>query len=260
MIHRNSPRASQPFVAVDCGSIAPACSRASCSGPCAEPSRAPSGTASGVFEAASRGTVFLDEIGDVEFELPVEASAVSAGSGDPPRRSAALKSGGRAGNRSHQPGPSPEGGRGHVSARICGSGSTWCASWVPPLRERKGDVPLLVQYFLQKYNHRYGQQTRLTTSGLKAMQDHIWPGKRAPVAAHGERLSILAPGGWIDEASVKEAIASSEPRDRGLSPLADTETDQIGGCCPAAGGNKSGRRRYWGSSAKRSTEAGTHGL
>jgi len=56
---------------------------------------------------------------------------------------------------------------------------------VPPLRERKGDVPLLVQYFLQKYNHRYGQQTRLTTFGLKAMQGPHLAGQRAPVAAHG---------------------------------------------------------------------------
>jgi len=110
---------------------------------------------------------------------------------------------------------------------------------VPPLRERKGDVPLLVQYFLQKYNHRYGQQTRLTTSGLKAMQDHIWPGNVRQLQHMVERLSILAPGGWIDEASVKEAIASSEPREQGTESLADTETDQIRRVLSAAGGNKS---------------------
>src|SRR6201999_2660459 len=47
---------------------------------------------------------------------------------------------------------------------------------LPPLRERRNDVPLLTQYFLNKYNERYNRNARLTESGLKALKDFTWPG------------------------------------------------------------------------------------
>jgi transcriptional regulator with PAS, ATPase and Fis domain len=110
---------------------------------------------------------------------------------------------------------------------------------VPPLRERRGDVPLLVQYFLKKYNDRYQQQTKLANSGLKALLDHIWPGNVRQLQHMVERLSILAPNGWIDQAAVEEAIALSEPSEQPSESLADTETDQIRRVLSATGGNKS---------------------
>ena len=64
---------------------------------------------------------------------------------------------------------------------------------VPPLRERRGDVPLLAQHFLKKYDDRYGRQTRLTNSGLKAMTGYTWPGNVRQLQHLMERLSILAP-------------------------------------------------------------------
>jgi DNA-binding NtrC family response regulator len=238
MIHRNSPRASQPFVAVDCGSIAPSLLESELFGAMRGAFTGAERDRIGVFEAASRGTVFLDEIGDVELNFQLKLLRFLQ-------------------DREIRPVGAPRSKV--VDVRVIAAtnqdlrqkvdeGTFREDLWfrlnvvrivVPPLRERKGDVPLLVQYFLQKYNHRYGQQTRLTTSGLKAMQDHIWPGNVRQLQHMVERLSILAPGGWIDEASVKEAIASSEPREQGSESLADTETDQIRRVLSAAGGNKS---------------------
>jgi DNA-binding NtrC family response regulator len=238
MIHRNSPRASQPFVAVDCGSIAPSLLESELFGAMRGAFTGAERDRIGVFEAASRGTVFLDEIGDVELNFQLKLLRFLQ-------------------DREIRPVGAPRSKV--VDVRVIAAtnqdlrqkvdeGTFREDLWfrlnvvrivVPPLRERKGDVPLLVQYFLQKYNHRYGQQTRLTTSGLKAMQDHIWPGNVRQLQHMVERLSILAPGGWIDEASVKEAIASSEPREQGTESLADTETDQIRRVLSAAGGNKS---------------------
>ncbi len=238
MIHRNSPRASQPFVAVDCGSIAPSLLESELFGAMRGAFTGAERDRIGVFEAASRGTVFLDEIGDVELNFQLKLLRFLQ-------------------DREIRPVGAPRSKV--VDVRVIAAtnqdlrqkvdeGKFREDLWfrlnvvrivVPPLRERKGDVPLLVQYFLQKYNQRYGQQTRLTTSGLKAMQDHIWPGNVRQLQHMVERLSILAPGGWIDEASVKEAIASSEPREQGSESLADTEIDQIRRVLSAAGGNKS---------------------
>jgi DNA-binding NtrC family response regulator len=71
------------------------------------------------------------------------------------------------------------------------------------------------------------------------MLDHIWPGNVRQLQHMVERLSILAPNGWIDEAAVKEAIALSEPSEQPSESLADTETDQIRRVLSATGGNKS---------------------
>jgi two-component system response regulator AtoC len=54
-----------------------------------------------------------------------------------------------------------------------------------------------------------------------------------------ERLSILSPNNRIDEAAVRSAIQSMDPRDGGGETLADTEADQIRKVLAAAGGNKS---------------------
>jgi DNA-binding NtrC family response regulator len=238
MIHRNSPRANQPFVPVDCGSIAPSLLESELFGAMRGAFTGADRDRIGVFEAASRGTVFLDEIGDVELNFQLKLLRFLQ-------------------DREIRPVGAPRSKV--VDVRVIAAtnqdlhqkvdeGKFREDLWfrlnvvrivVPPLRERKGDVPLLVQYFLQNYNNRYGQQTKLTTSGLKAMQDHIWPGNVRQLQHMVERLSILAPGGWIDEAGVKEAIASSEPREQGSDSLADTEMDQIRRVLSAAGGNKS---------------------
>jgi transcriptional regulator of acetoin/glycerol metabolism len=74
---------------------------------------------------------------------------------------------------------------------------------------------------------------------LKALLDHIWPGNVRQLQHMVERLSILAPNGWIDQAAVEEAIALSEPAEQPSESLADTETDQIRRVLSATGGNKS---------------------
>jgi two-component system, NtrC family, response regulator HydG len=110
---------------------------------------------------------------------------------------------------------------------------------LPPLVERRGDVPLLAHYFLKKYNERYHQQARLVESGLRALEDYSWPGNVRQLQHMIERLSILAPQGRIDQDCVREAIDLTEPRDTASETLADTEADQIRRVLAATGGNKS---------------------
>jgi transcriptional regulator with PAS, ATPase and Fis domain len=110
---------------------------------------------------------------------------------------------------------------------------------VPPLCERSGDIPLLVHYFLNRYNGRYSLATKLTESGLKAMEEYSWPGNIRQLQHMMERLTILAPGGRIDAAAVKQAIEQMDSRDSASESLADTEAEQIRRVLAATNGNKS---------------------
>ncbi|HUJ49762.1 MAG TPA: sigma-54 dependent transcriptional regulator [Bryobacteraceae bacterium] len=238
MIHNNSPRANQPFVPVDCGSIAPTLIESELFGAVKGAYTGADRDRMGVFEAANNGTVFLDEIGDLElgFQLSLlrflqEKEIRPLGSARGKKVDVRVIA---ATNRDLQ--------------KMVEEGKFREDLWyrlnvvrviLPPLVERRGDVPLLAHYFLKKYNERYSQQAKLTPSGLAALENYSWPGNVRQLQHMMERLTILAPQGKIDEAAIKEAIELTEPRDSASDTLADTEADHIRRVLAATGGNKS---------------------
>ena len=245
MIHQNSPRSGQPFVAVDCASIAPALLESELFGAMKGAYTGADRDRMGVFEAANHGTVFLDEIGDIEvnFQLKLlrflqEREIRPLGS---PRSKPVNLRVIAATNRDLQ--------------KLVENGKFREDLWfrinvvritVTPLRERHGDVPLLAHFFLRKYNDRYAQQARLTDSGLKIMEDYVWPGNVRQLQHLMERLTILAPNGRIDELAVREAIRTTEPKEHGGETLAGAEMEQIHRVLAATGGNKSRAARILG--------------
>jgi DNA-binding NtrC family response regulator len=242
MIHRNSRRATQAFVPVDCGSIAPSLLESELFGTLKGAYTGADRDRMGVFEAANNGTVFLDEIGDIElgFQLKLlrflqEREIRPLGS---PRAKKVDVRVLAATNRDVQ--------------KLVEEGKFREDLWyrlnvvrvtVPPLCERATDIPLLVHYFLKRYNERYNLDTRLTDSGLKVMQDYSWPGNIRQLQHMMERLTILAPGpstgGRIDADAVRQAIDQMDSRDGSSDTLADTEAEQIRRVMAATNGNKS---------------------
>jgi transcriptional regulator with PAS, ATPase and Fis domain len=238
MIHNNSQRASQPFVPVDCGSIAPSLLESELFGALKGAYTGADRDRMGVFEAANNGTVFLDEIGDVELGFQLNLLRFLQ-------------------EKEIRPLGSPRGKR--VDVRVVAATNRDLQKMVeqgkfredlwyrlnvvrmilPPLVERRGDVPLLAHYFLKKYNERYKQQARLTESALRVLEDYSWPGNVRQLQHMIERLTIVTPQGRIDDAAVREAIELTEPRDTASETLADTEADQIRRVLAATGGNKS---------------------
>ena len=108
---------------------------------------------------------------------------------------------------------------------------------LPPLRERRGDIPLLARFFAHKYNGRYNRDVKLMDSGVKALQDYTWPGNVRQLQHVIERLTILADR--IDGETVHEALTAMESREKPVETLADAEEDQIRRVLAATGGNKS---------------------
>ncbi|HYL76698.1 MAG TPA: sigma-54 dependent transcriptional regulator, partial [Bryobacteraceae bacterium] len=238
MIHNNSTRATQPFVPVDCGSIAPSLIESELFGALKGAYTGADRDRMGVFEAANNGTVFLDEIGDLElgFQLNLlrflqEKEIRPLGSARGKKVDVRVIA---ATNRDLQKMVETAKFREDLWYRL-----NVVRVLLPPLVERRGDVPLLAHYFLNKYNERYNQQAKLTESGLSVLENYSWPGNVRQLQHMMERLTILAPHGRIDEAAVREGIELTEPRDSASDTLADTEADQIRRVLAATGGNKS---------------------
>ena len=238
MIHRNSKRAAQSFVPVDCASIAPALIESELFGAMRGAFTGADRDRLGVIEAANHGTVFLDEIGDIELNFQVkllrflqEREIRPLGASRPKQVDVRVIA---ATNRDLQKMVDESKFREDLWFRL-----NVVRIVLPPLCERHGDVALLAHFFLRKYNSRYGQDARISESGLKALEQYTWPGNVRQLQHLLERLTILAPGGRIDEHAVKNGIEAMEPRDQPGESLADTEMEQIRRVLAATGGNKS---------------------
>jgi DNA-binding NtrC family response regulator len=238
MIHRNSPRAPQPFVPVDCASIAPTLLESELFGALKGAYTGADRDRMGVFEAAHRGTVFLDEIGDIElgFQLKLlrflqEREVRPLGS-----------------SKSKQVDVRVIAATNRELHKMVEDGKFREDLWfrlnvvritIPPLRDRRGDIPLLARFFVQKYNQRYNRNVKLMESGVKAMQEYRWPGNVRQLQHLIERLIILAPSERIDNETVEDTLDAMESRDHPAETLADAESEQIRRVLAATGGNKS---------------------
>lgn len=238
MIHRLSRRSSQAFVPVDCGAIAPSLLESELFGTLKGAYTGADRDRMGVFEAAAGGTVFLDEIGDIDlgFQLKLlrflqEREVRPLGSSRPKKVDVRVVA---ATNKEMQ--------------KLVDEGKFREDLWyrlnvvrltLPPLCERPTDIPLLVDFFLKRYNERYKFDTKLINSGLRALEEYSWPGNIRQLQHMVERLAILAPGGRIDQAAVRQAIEQMDSRESSSETLADTEAEQIRRVLAATNGNKS---------------------
>jgi len=238
MIHRFSSRANQAFVPVDCGSIAPSLLESELFGALKGAYTGSDRDRMGVIESANRGTVLLDEIGDIELnfqfkllrflqEREIRPVGASRGRQIDVRVLAAT-------NRDMQTMVDEGKFREDLWFRL-----NVVRILIPPLRDRRGDVHLLARFFLNKYNTRYQQSARLMESGLHALQEYTWPGNVRQLQHLIERLSILAPAGRIDAEAVHDALSAMEAREEPVETLADAEEEQIRRVLGATGGNKS---------------------
>jgi DNA-binding NtrC family response regulator len=236
MIHRNSRRAQHPFVPVDCAAISPQLLESELFGAMRGAYTGADRDRIGVFEAANRGTAFLDEIGDIEPEFQVkllrflqerEIRPVGA-------------------SRSKEVDVRVIAATNRDLQRMTDEGRFRLDLWyrlnvvrivMPPLRERRNDIPVLARFFVNKYNGRYSRDVRLMDSGVKALQDYTWPGNVRQLQHLIERLTILADR--IDAEAVHNALTVMESREKPVDTLADAEEDQIRRVLSATGGNKS---------------------
>jgi DNA-binding NtrC family response regulator len=238
MIHNNSPRAQMPFIPVDCASVTASLLESELFGALRGAYTGADRDRVGAFEAANNGTVFLDEIGDIDtnFQLRLlrflqEKEVRPVGAAKPRRVDVRVVA---ATNRDLAKMVEEKKFREDLFYRL-----NVVNIKLPPLRERRSDIPLLAHHFLRKSNERYRLDAKLTESGLRALQEYQWPGNVRQLQHLVERLTILAPENRIDEEAVRDAIESVTSRDAVNETLAETEAEQIRRVLAACGGNKS---------------------
>ncbi len=209
-IHAHGRRASRPFVAVNCGAIAETLldselfghTRGSFTGAVAD--------RRGLFEQASDGTMFLDEIGETSSALQVKLLRVLEESEVRPIGAARVV---------------------NVAARIVAASNvdlerevaagrfrqdlfyrlSVIVIVVPPLRERRTDIPLLVTRFLDSACARAGRRIEITSEATEALSGYSWPGNVRELENTVERLVLFSRASVIEVGDLPLPIRSRGP-------------------------------------------------
>jgi transcriptional regulator with PAS, ATPase and Fis domain len=69
--------------------------------------------------------------------------------------------------------------------------------YIPPLRERRDDIPYLIHFFLNRYNKKYGKKKSISTEAMGFLLSYPWPGNVREVANVIERLVVITHGDYI---------------------------------------------------------------
>ena len=196
-IHSQSPRTSEMFQAVNCAAINENLLESELFGHERGAFTGAHAEKKGLFEVADRGTLFLDEIG--ELDITMQAKLLRALQEREIRRvggTRAIKIDVRvvgATNRDLRAMVADGRFRDDLYYRI-----NVLSIDVPPLRERREDIPILMEFFLKKHTRNTSRLIRgLTPDARKVMLDYAWPGNVRQLESAIERAILLAEGEYI---------------------------------------------------------------
>ena len=257
-LHALSPRTDRPFIPVNCGAIPAELLESEIFGHERGAFTGAIGARSGMFQLANGGTIFLDEVGEMSPSLQVKLLRVLQ-------------------DREVRPVGADRSTR--VDVRVVAATNKDLQQEVergtfredlfyrlqvipiimPPLRERRSDIPLLIQHFLEKHNaKRPDRPVHITDESMVHLWEYDWPGNVRELENLLERLVILSEDGFIRVESLPSNIRSfiSEKRipkptlgDSGLdlnSAVEEFENQLIGEALRRTKGNKQAAARLLG--------------
>jgi DNA-binding NtrC family response regulator len=241
-IHEHGRRSREPFVGLNCGAVTESLLESELFGHARGAFTGAVADHKGVFEQAGAGTVLLDEIGDTTPAMQVrllrvlEQSEVRPVGGARPVK---------------------------VSARIVAATNIPLEEMVadgrfrsdlyyrlsvivirmPPLRERRADLPLLIRHFLDDACARAGQRKTLSAEALETLLTYRWPGNVRELRNTIERVVASSRGSLIEAADLPESVLARNSHDAGhpfadLPTLEDLERRYLQHVLTAVGGNR----------------------
>ncbi|MEQ1870201.1 MAG: sigma 54-interacting transcriptional regulator [Vicinamibacterales bacterium] len=190
-LHYNSPRAKKPFIKVSCAALPQDLIESELFGYERGAFTGAHGTKKGRFEAAEGGTLFLDEIGELNLTTQVKLLRVlqerefeRLGGTETIRTNIRLIA---ATNKDLEKAISAGEFREDLYYRL-----NVFSIFVPPLRERKPDILLLADYFLEKFSREHGKQVkRIATPAIDMLSSYHWPGNVRELANVMERAVVV---------------------------------------------------------------------
>jgi PAS domain S-box-containing protein len=225
-IHKHSQRSGQAFISVNCASIPSSLIASELFGHEKGAFTGAVQRRQGRFELAHSGTIFLDEVGDLPAETQIALLRVLQ------ERQFERVGGNRvlptnvrviaATNRDLTSAIAAGTFRADLFYRL-----NVFPIEVPPLRKRKEDIPMLVEYFVKRYAEKAGKQIRkIDNNTLERCQSYAWPGNIRELQNIVERSVIFCSSGdtfWIEKAWLTGA---QPPRQELAGPLPDTLQNQ----------------------------------
>jgi DNA-binding NtrC family response regulator len=241
-VHANSPRRDRPFVPVNCAALSETLLESELFGHEKGAFTGAVAAKRGLFEAADQGTLFLDEIGDIGPALQVKLLRVI-------QEQEVRHVGGTASVK--------------VDVRIIAATNRNLARMVkdgtfredlfyrlnvvrivlPPLRERREDIPMLAHHFLQKVATANEQPVRgFVPETMALLERYHWPGNVRELENVIERTVSLSPGPLIMPDDLPEAVRKAEAApaggDESLLSLDEVEKRHLSRVLRETGGNK----------------------
>lgn len=221
-LHAHSKRASGPFVIFDCSAVPEELMESELFGHIKGAFTGAIGDRVGALQEAHGGTLFIDEIGELSLEMQ-------------PKLLRALE------KREVKPVGSNR--RNQVDVRIIAATNRNLAKEVhagnfredlyfrlavikialPPLRNRTGDIPILINHFLRTFSG--GDPTvRVSYETMTKLQQHQWPGNVRELRNYIERAMLLSDGGKLETRFIHTPMAQNDNDLKGLAPTNDSES------------------------------------
>ncbi len=204
-IHFRGAFANRPFVAVDCGSLVPTLIESELFGYEKGAFTGALKSKQGLFQSADTGSVFLDEIGELPLELQAKLLRVlqekevrPVGSNQRVKVDVRIIA---ATNRDLETAYKNGTFRKDLYFRL-----NVVTVHVPALRERRSDIPMLVNWFCERYSP--GGDLRVSSAAMKALMNYDWPGNVRELENCVERAVALGNGQLIDLGDLPPSIAA----------------------------------------------------
>ena len=223
-IHLNSPRAEESFISVNCGAFTETLLESELFGYVRGAFTGAAGNKKGLFEVADKGTIFLDEVGDTSQAMQVKLLRVlqertfrRVGGTEEISVDVRIIS---ATNRDLSEMVAENQFREDLFYRI-----SVIPLDLPPLRQRRDDIPLLADHFLARLNSSMSKRIeRISDEALKKMEIYDWPGNVRELENAMERAFILETSEELSAQHLPESV-STTPRMRAMTNFPDQGFD-----------------------------------
>jgi two-component system response regulator AtoC len=219
-IHFRGSMAQTPFVAVDCGSLVPTLMESELFGYEKGAFTGATKSKAGLFQAANGGTIFLDEIGELPLEMQAKLLRVlqekevrPVGSNERETVDVRVIA---ATNRDLEAAYRAGTFRKDLYFRL-----NVVTVHLPPLRDRRSDIPVLVHHFLDRYAK--ASQIQVTPAAMKSLLQYDWPGNVRELENCIARAVTLGDGKTIDVSDLPPAIRA-EPAEGGPERVVESSS------------------------------------
>jgi DNA-binding NtrC family response regulator len=248
-IHFSGPRRTEPFVPVDCSSLVPTLIEAELFGYVKGAFTGAMQTKVGLMESAAAGTLFLDEIGDLSVDLQAKLlRALQEREVKPVGSTVRISISTRviaATNRNLEAAVQQGQFRQDLFFRL-----NVVQIKMPPLRERKSDIPILVNSFLEKFSDSKGGVRSISEDAMARLLAYDWPGNVRELENAIERAVALGSGPLVQTGDLPSNLqyGTSEKMSQldQLLPLEELERRAILRALQEAGGDKLAAARLLG--------------